>query len=303
MEHKTLVSKIKKLKKKKNAVILVHNYQRKEIYEVADFIGDSLELAKKAANVKADIIVFCGVDFMAETAKILSPNSKVLLPAKDASCPMANMLSIEKLRELKTRHPSANVVAYVNTTAEIKAEAYICCTSVNCVDVVNSVPSQKVIFVPDANLSMWVRSHIDKQIISCEGFCYVHDNILVEQIKRAKELHPDAKVMAHPEAKMEILKLADHVTGTGGMIEYAKTSDTKEFIVATEEGMINRLEKEVPDKTFYAIGGVCFNMKKNSLEKVYEALDKEQYEIHVDEEIAKKAKVALDRMIKLCNKK
>ena len=296
---KELVKKISTLKQQKRAVILVHNYQRSEIYEVADFIGDSLELAKKAAGTNARIIVFCGVDFMAETAKILAPESKVLLPAKDATCPMANMLTVEKLRELKSLHPDAGVVSYVNTNAGIKAESDACCTSMNAIQIVEKLPQNKIIFVPDIHLGQWVQKHTKKEIITCEGFCFVHSKILVQQAKRAKRLHPKAALIAHPEAPLELLELSDHVTGTGGMIKYAKESSAKEFIVATEEGMINRLIMEIPEKKFYAIGGVCFNMKKTTLEKVYEALDREKFEIKVDTEIAKKAKKALDKMMEL----
>ena len=299
MEQRELIGKINSLKKEKDAIILVHNYQRPEIYEVADFIGDSLDLAKKAAASKAKIIVFCGVDFMAETAKILSPESKVLLPIKTASCPMANMIDAEKVRELKKKHPDAAVVSYVNTTAEVKAESDVCCTSMNAIAIVNKLPQKKIIFLPDKHLGAWIKAHTDKEVILCEGFCFVHAKILEEEAKLAKKNHPEARLVAHPEAPMEVLKLADHVTGTGGMIKYAKESNAREFIIATEEGMVNRLIKEVPNKKFYPIGGVCFNMKKNTLEKTYESLEKEQYEIIVDEEIAKKARKALEKMIEL----
>ncbi|MCK5283760.1 MAG: quinolinate synthase NadA [Nanoarchaeota archaeon] len=299
MENSELIKKINQLKKQKNAVILVHNYQRKEIYEIADFIGDSLDLAKKAANTDAETIVFCGVDFMAETAKILSPKSKVLLPSKDASCPMAQMITVEKLRKLKQLHPEAAVVSYVNTNADIKAESTACCTSMNAIEIVNKLPNEKIIFIPDIHLGEWVKNHTNKEIILCNGFCFVHSKILLEQAKKAKQIHPEAMLVAHPESPIEVLELADHVTGTGGMIRYAKENSAKEFIIATEEGMVNRLIKEVPDKKFYAIGGVCFNMKKTTLEKVFESLEKEQYEIIIDEEIAKKARKALDKMIEL----
>ncbi|MBD3163936.1 quinolinate synthase NadA [Candidatus Woesearchaeota archaeon] len=299
MMNKKLIQKINSLKKQKQAIILVHNYQRKEIYEIADFIGDSLDLAKKASKSKAKIIIFCGVDFMAETAKILSPSSKVLLPAKSAACPMANMITVNKLKELKAKHPGAAVVSYVNTNADIKAESDACCTSMNAIRIVERLPQKKIIFIPDVHLGEWVKAHTEKDIIACKGFCYVHSKILEEQAKKAKQLHPGAKLVAHPESPMEVLKLADYVTGTGGMIKYARESESEEFIIATEEGMVNRLIKEVPNKKFYAIGGVCFNMKKITLEKAYDSLEKEQFEIKVDKEIAKKAKKALDRMIEL----
>jgi quinolinate synthase len=299
MEQKELIEKINQLKKEKDAIILVHNYQRKEIYEVADFIGDSLDLSRKAAETKAKIIVFCGVDFMAETAKILSPKCKVLLPAKDAGCPMAHMITLEKLREMKKLHPNAAVVSYVNTYAEIKAESDACCTSANSIDIVNKLPNKEIIFVPDINLGRWVQEHTDKKIILCEGFCIVHQKFTVDQLKKAKSLHPNAKIISHPESPMEVLNLSDYVRGTQGMLRAAKEDPSKEFIIFTEEGMVNRLIREMPDKKFYAIGSVCFNMKKTTLEKVYQALEKEQFEITVPEEIAKKAKKALDKMIEL----
>ena len=299
MEQKELIDRINELKKKKKAVILVHNYQREEIYKVADFIGDSLDLAKKAASVDAEIIVFCGVDFMAETAKILSPKSKVLLPSRDATCPMAQMITVEKLREMKSKYPDAAVISYVNTNADIKAESDVCCTSMNAIHIVEKIPQQKIIFIPDVHLGEWVKEHTKKEIITCEGFCFVHSKILVDSAKKAKELHPNAKLVAHPESPLEVLKIADLVTGTGGMIKYVKEDSAKEFIIATEEGMINRLIKDVPEKKFYAIGGVCFNMKKTTLERVYDAINEEKYEINVDSEIARKAKKALDKMIDL----
>jgi quinolinate synthase len=299
MEQKELIDKINKLKKEKGAILLVHNYQRPEIYEVADFIGDSLDLSKKAAKSDAKIIVFCGVDFMAETAKILSPKSKVLLPVKSATCPMANMVDVGKLREMKKQHPDAAVVSYVNTTADVKAESDVCCTSMNAVKIVDNMPQKKIIFVPDIHLGEWIKAHTKKEVILCKGFCHVHSEILLEQAKKAKQLRPEAKLVAHPECPMEVLDLADHVTGTGGMITYAKESDAKEFIIATEEGMVNRLLKDVPGKRFYPIGGVCFNMKKITLEKIYEALEKGQHEITIDEKIAEKARKALQRMLEL----
>jgi len=293
-----LVKDINDLKKKKNAIILVHNYQRPEIYEVADFLGDSLDLAKKAASAEADIIVFCGVDFMAETAKILSPRSKVLLPAKNATCPMANMIDASQLREMKAKHPSAKVVSYVNSTAEVKAESDYCCTSMNALKIVNSIPGD-IIFIPDKHMGEWIKKKTNRNIILYEGFCYVHAKIMEENVKLAKKNHPNAKVIAHPECPKEVFRLADHITGTGGMITYSKEDSAGEFIVATEEGMVNRLKLEVPGKKFYAVGGVCVNMKKITLEKVYDALKNEQFEIDVDRDISIKAKKAIDRMLEM----
>lgn len=291
-----LVERINALKKEKEAIILVHNYQRKEIYEVADFIGDSLALSKEAAKTKAKIIVFCGVDFMAESAKILNPNKKVLIPTRVAKCPMAAMINSEQLREFKQKH-KAPVVCYINTTADVKAYSDVCCTSMNAVDIVNSLSKDKIIFVPDQNLGKYVQSKSNKKLILWPGYCYVHANISAEKIKEAKLLHPRAKVIAHPECRPEVLKLADHICGTGGMIKYVKESKAKEFIIATEEGMCNRLEREVKGKIFYRAGGVCFNMKEITLERVYNSLKYEQYEIKLSQEIIKAAYKALARML------
>jgi quinolinate synthase len=296
---KELIDKINKLKKEKNAVILVHNYQRPEIYEIADALGDSLGLAKKAVETDAKIIVFCGVDFMAESAKILNPGKVVLHPEKLSACPMANMVTVSQVLEAKKKHPLAVVVSYVNTPAEVKAVSDICCTSSNAVKVVNSLKEDEVIFVPDRNLGTYVQTKTDKKVILLEGHCYVHDKVLVEDVKKAKELHPDAKVMVHPECKMEVINCADAVCSTGQMMTYAKESDAKEFIVVTECGMVNRLKQEMPDKTFWAVGGICLQMKKITLEKIYDCLLNETNKVELDEEVIEKAKKALDNMLKV----
>ncbi|MBL7055014.1 quinolinate synthase NadA [Candidatus Woesearchaeota archaeon] len=296
-EQKELIEKINKLKKEKDAVILVHNYQRPEIYEVADHIGDSLGLSQEASKTKAKIIVFCGVDFMAETAKILNPDKKVLLPTKSAQCPMAAMVTVKELKELKEKYPDAAVISYVNTSAETKAESDICCTSRNFVEITDSLPNKEVIFVPDEHMGNYLQTKTDKKIIIWKGYCYVHTKISAENIKKAKQLHPAAEFIAHPECPMEILEIADKVCSTEGMIKYAKQSKAKEFIIATEEGMLNRLKKEVLGKKFYAAGGVCFNQKSINLENLYEALKKEQFEIKIPEEIRIKAKKAVERMM------
>ncbi len=297
MANKELIDKINQLKKEKKAVILVHNYQRKEIYEIADFLGDSLELAKKAVNTDAEIIVFCGVDFMAEAAKVLNPEKLVLIPDTLANCPMANMITTEKVEKIKQEHPNAAVVSYINTTAEIKAISDICCTSANSVIVVNSLEQDEIIFTPDKNLAAYTQTKTDKKIIPVEGYCYVHDKISSEEVKKAKELYPTAKVIAHPECRMEILNLADAICSTSQMITYAKKSDNKEFIVVTECGMSNVLKKLIPEKTFYPLGGTCIQMKKITLNKVYDCLKNETNPIEVNKEIAKKAKLALKRML------
>jgi quinolinate synthase len=297
MDNQELVRKINKLKKEKNAVILVHNYQRPEIYEVADFIGDSLELCVRAAKTDAKIIVFCGVDFMAESAKILSPDKIVLHPEKLSECPMAHMVSAEQIKEMRKKYPKAVVVSYVNTTVEVKAESDICCTSSNAVDIVNSLKEDEVIFAPDKNLALYVQTKTKKKIIPVEGHCYVHDKILAEGVKKAKENYPTAEVLVHPECRMDVINLADAACSTSQMISYSKKSNAKEFIIVTECGMVNRLKKEIPEKAFYAIGGVCFQMKKISLEKVYESLKNEKVKIEIPEKTMIKAKKALDRMI------
>jgi quinolinate synthase len=294
-----LVDKINNLKKKKNAVILVHNYQRPEIYKVADLIGDSYGLSKKATETKAKFIVFCGVDFMAESAYILNPEKTVLIPTKEAKCPMAAMVTAQEFRELKAKHPNAAVVSYVNTTAEVKAESDICCTSANAVEVVNSLKQKEVIFVPDENLAKYVQRFTDKKIIPWNGWCYVHARFTAEGLKEAKRLHPDAKVVVHPECVPAVIDLADKVASTTGMIEYVKKSTDEKFIIATEIGLIERLKLEAPDKICLQAppGGTCVQMKKNYLPFVLESLEKEQYKVTVPEDIRVKAKEALDKML------
>lgn len=296
---KELIEKINQLKKEKNAVCLVHNYQTPDIYEIADYIGDSLDLSQAAARTDADIIVFCGVDFMAESAKILSPEKKVLHPNTQAKCPMAHMVTPEALREKKKQYPDAEVACYVNTTTDIKAESDICTTSANAVEIVNSVKKDQIIFVPDRNLGQYAQSRTSKKIILWDGYCYVHDKISLESAKRAKALYPNAELMAHPECRLEVLNLADAVCSTSQMLTYAKKSHAKEFIVATEEGMVKRLEREFPLKKFHAIGGICTQMKEITLHNICESLEKEQFEIKLDENLRKKAKTALDRMLEL----
>ncbi len=296
-----LVKKINKLKKEKNAVILVHNYQRPEIYEIADFLGDSLELARNAVQTNAKIIVFCGVDFMAESAKILNPDKMVLHPSKISICPMARMITPEKVLELKRKYPNAAVASYINTTAEVKAISDVCCTSANSVKVVNSLKEDEVIFTPDKNLAIYTQTKSSKKIIPTEGHCYVHGNITAESLKKAKENYPNAKAMVHPECRMDVINLGDAVCSTSQMISYAKQSDAKEFIVVTECGMVNRLKRDMPEKTFYALGGTCLQMKKITLENVYDCLLNEKNKVELKKEIMDKARKALERMLELSN--
>ena len=298
-ETEKLIKEINELKKQKNAVILVHNYQRPEIYEVADFMGDSLELARKAETTDAKIIAFCGVDFMAESAKILNPDKMVLHPEKLSVCPMAQMVTKEQILEMKKNYPKAIVVSYVNTTAEVKAVSDICCTSANAVKVVNSLEEDEVIFTPDKHLAAYVQTKTKKKIIPVEGYCYVHAKITEEEVKKAKENYPDAKVMVHPECKIEVIKLADVVASTSQMIKYLKESSAKEFIAVTECGMVHRLKREMPDKKFYAVGGTCIQMKEITLDKVYDCLKNETNHVEIDKEIMDKARKSLKRMIEI----
>jgi len=299
MEQNSLIEKINRLKKQKKAVILAHVYQRPEIYQVADFIGDSYGLSKQATKTDADLIVFCGVDFMAESAYILNPTKTVLIPTKQANCPMAAMVDVDGLRELKTKYPEAAVVSYVNTTAEVKAESDICCTSANAVNVVNSLEEKKVIFVPDSNLAKYVMRNTDKQIIPWNGWCYVHTKFSPEGIVKAKAKHVEAKVLVHPECVPEVVDLADEVFSTTGMINYVQESPDQIFIIGTEVGVVERLQQMFPEKTFYQAppGGTCLQMKKTTLELVLKSLEKEQFKVVVPENIRVRAQKALDRML------
>lgn len=320
-----MIDEILRLKAERRAVIVAHNYQRDEVQQLADFCGDSLELSRIAASTDCETIVFCGVDFMAESASVLSPHKTVLLPEAGATCPMADMIRTDEprkvwkefpgyreqpllvypigytLRDIKAEHPGAPVVTYVNTTAAVKAESDVCCTSANVIDVVNSLPQDKVICVPDRNLSAWAQKNTSKQIISWDGFCHVHDRITAIDITAARKEHPEAVLMAHPECRMEVLELADHVTSTSGMLRYAKQSTAREFIVGTEVGLMFRLRQENPDKIFYPLRAdmICPNMKKTTLKSVYEALRDLKNVVKVPEDIRIPAKRALDRMLQI----
>lgn len=296
----TLSKEILDLKKQNNAVILAHLYQRPEIQDVADFVGDSLGLSQQAAATDAEIIVFCGVHFMAESAAILSPDKLVLLPEMNAGCPMADMITAEQLREKKRRHPDAVVVCYVNSSAEVKAESDICCTSANAVKVVQSIPAEKqVLFVPDKNLGHYVSLKANRPVIFWEGYCNTHDKLTLDDIKGRKNLHPRAKVMVHPECRPEVVAAADAVFSTSGMIKYAKESSDREFIVGTESGIMHQLHKECPGKEFYMASNklVCPNMKSTTLEKVKWALETKEPKVTVSEDIRLKAIASLERML------
>ncbi|MFH1313136.1 MAG: quinolinate synthase NadA [Candidatus Eisenbacteria bacterium] len=299
MTENGLKERVLKLKRKKDALILVHNYQVAEVQEVGDYIGDSLELARKATEVKTSVIVFCGVRFMAETAKILNPDVKVLIPRSDAGCPMADMITRDDVIDLKKKYPGAVVCSYVNTNADVKAETDICCTSANAVEVIESIDSDRVVFTPDKNLASYVGRKVSTEIIPFDGYCYVHTRFSPQDIERSRAAHPGAVVLVHPECNPEVVDLADEVLSTSGMLRFARESDASEFIVATEEGLIGRMSREIPGKAFYSAGRAhfCFNMKKIRLEDVYRSLDEEIYEVVVDPPIMEKARVSLERMI------
>lgn len=297
-----ITEKIHELKKKRNAVILAHNYQRGDVQDIADFTGDSLGLSRQAAKTKADIIVFCGVHFMAETASILCPDKMVLLPDEHAGCPMANMITLRELRIKKKEHPNARVVCYVNSTAAIKAESDICCTSSNAMKIVSSIPrDQEILFIPDKSLGGYVSSRLNRPMILWEGYCPTHHRILAEYIIKLKSEYPGAKVVVHPECTPDVIALADHVASTTGIARYCKETDAGEFIIGTETGILHRLRKENPEKKFYAITQLadCSNMKLISLEKVLWSLEDLVYQIKVPDDIASKARVAIQKMLDL----
>ncbi len=297
------IVEIHKLKEERDAVVLAHNYQRPEIFEVADFIGDSLELARQAAKVKADVIVFCGVHFMAETAKILNPEKTVLLPDLRAGCSLADSVDAESLaarkEELRAIYPDLAVVTYVNTTAEVKAESDVCCTSSNAVKIVNALPNRHILFVPDENLARYVQEETDKTVIAWNGNCYVHHQIQPEQIAAIKKGLPHVKVLAHPECRADVLELADAVLSTSGMVRYAKESRATEFLVVTECGLSDRLLLELPEKKFYKVCKLCRYMKMITLEDTLESLRCMRHKITLPEEIREGAERALRKMIEL----
>ncbi len=298
-----IIEKIKKLKKERKAVILAHNYQIPEVQDIADFVGDSLGLSIQAAQTDAQVIVFCGVHFMAETAKILSPEKTVLLPARDAGCPMADMITANQLRDLKAAHPGAKVMCYVNTSAEVKAECDLCCTSANAVKMVGEVlkDAEEIIFVPDQYLAAFVTAKTGRKFITWPGFCPTHARILPEHIDAARTRHPGAVVMVHPECRPEVAAIADMVISTGGMSRYARETTALEIIVGTEPGIIHRLKKEIPDKIFHPVSDavICPNMKKTNLEKILWSLEDMVHPIEVPEAIAGRARRCIDAMLSI----
>ena len=298
-DFKQLKKRIDELKRELRTVIVAHNYQRPEVQDIADFVGDSLELSRQCTEVDAKTIVFCGVRFMAETAAILNPDRTILLSEGSAGCPLADMINIDKLREWKQRYPRASVVCYINSSAEIKAESDICCTSANGVKVVESIVNGDILFVPDYNLGHYISTQTKKNIILYPGFCYVHHRIKPGQVKLAKELHPEAQVIVHPECRPEVINLADAVLSTSQMLRYAKASSHNSFIIGTEEGLLHHLRLENPDKSFYLISNdqICTDMKKTTLETVVQTMELRQNIVTVPEAIRLKAKQAVDRML------
>ncbi|MDD5634228.1 MAG: quinolinate synthase NadA [Candidatus Omnitrophica bacterium] len=294
--------KIRDLKKERDALIVAHNYQRDEIQEIADITGDSYALARAVTKAKQKTVVFCGVKFMAESAHILSPKKTVLLPVEEAGCPLADMITVEKLRQKKEQYPEAAVVCYVNSTAAVKAESDICCTSSNAIQIVRSLKEDKVIFVPDKNLGRYVREHIpEKELILWDGYCVVHMRLTSEEVIRDKKLHPNAEFIAHPECRKEVLELADYIGSTAGMLKYVKGSSCKEFIVGTEIGIIYRLQRDNPGKKFYVPTEqfVCANMKLTTLGWLARSLEKMVYKVTLPGDMVEKAKKSLERMLEV----
>ncbi len=297
-----LVESINKLKKAKNAIILAHCYQPAEIDLVADFVGDSLALSQEAAKTNAQIIVFAGVYFMAQTAKILSPDKKVLLPQMNAGCKMADMITYNQLMEFKAKYPHIPAVCYVNSTAEVKSECDVCCTSSNAVEIVKSIKSDKILFLPDTYLGKWVEKQLGNvEVITYPGFCPTHLQIKPADIENIRKKYPQAAVLAHPECNTEVSEMADYVGSTTGIMNYVKNSKNKEFVIATEQGVTDRLIRDYPDKKFIPVKEniICPTMKMTSLEDILEVLDKETNEIVVDEKIAQKAAKCIDRMLEV----
>lgn len=297
-----LIERIKKLKKEKNAIILAHSYQNIEVDEVADFVGDSLYLSQKAKDTTADIIVFAGVYFMAQTAKIISPDKKVLLPNLNAGCLMADMINLHQMVDFKKKHPNLPTVCYINSTAEVKSECDICCTSSNAIEIVKSLNAPKVLFVPDANLGKYVESQLDGvDVITYNGCCPVHDNVTEQNILDARKNYPQAKILIHPECKPSVSILGDYIGSTSGIIDYVKNSDEKQFVIVTEKGVADRLRRDYPNKEFILISNnmLCESMKLTTLEEILYSLENEVNEITLDEDVRKRSASCIERMLKV----
>lgn len=297
------IEEIKKLKKEKNAVVLAHCYQNIEIDEVADYVGDSLYLSQMAAKTSADMIIFAGVYFMAQTAKILNPSKKVILPNIKAGCDMADMVNLQQLREFKNKYPNIPTVCYINSTAEVKSECDICCTSSNAIKIVESLKAEKVLFLPDQNLGKWVEKQLENvEVITYKGYCPIHNKLDPKGIKETKLQYPNALVLAHPECTKDFSELADYVGSTTGIMNFVKNSNDEQFIVATEKGVLDRLKRDYPNKQFYDINNkpsICQSMKLNTIQDIYLALKNEEPEITVDKEISQKALKCIERMLEV----
>lgn len=297
---KEMLDEIKRMKHEKNAVIVAHNYQVDDVQDLADVVGDSFKLSQYCANTDADVVVFCGVHFMAESAKILSPEKTVLLPEIHAGCPMADMVTAQALREEKRKYPNAAVVCYINSSADVKAECDICCTSSNALRVIKSLKNDEILFVPDQNLGSFIANQIpEKTIHLWKGYCITHHRVGKKDVEEAKKAHPDALLLAHPECRPEVVEMADFVGSTAQIIEYAKNSSHNKFLIGTEMGILHKLKNDSPDKLFYLLstGLICPNMKKTTVESVYLSLKEMRYEITLDREVAEKAKKALQAML------
>jgi len=302
MDQFQMIEEIKKLKKEKNAIILAHNYQIPEVQEIADVVGDSLKLSQVAAETDHDMIIFCGVHFMAESAKVLSPDKKVILPVLEAGCPMADMVTGDDLREFKRLNPGVPVVTYVNSSADVKAESDICCTSSNAVNVVKSLGAKKILFAPDRNLGHYVQKQVpETEIMRWDGFCITHERVTVREVEASRKMRPNTPILVHPECNPAVVELADFVGSTSQIIDHVKNSDEKSFIIGTEMGILHTLRKQNPEKHFRVLSGhlTCYNMKKTMLENVYKAIKDEMFEITVPDETRQKAFEALDRMLKV----
>ncbi|MBT9172736.1 MAG: Quinolinate synthase A [Syntrophomonadaceae bacterium] len=301
MAKQQLLEKVNELKARRNAVILAHNYQIEEVQDAADYIGDSFGLSRIAAETTADVIVFCGVHFMAEGAALLAPDKIVLLPEIMAGCPMADMVTVEALREKKKQHPGATVVTYVNSSAAVKAESDICVTSANAVKVVNALVCEELLFVPDKNLASFVADRTDKKVIAWEGYCVTHHRVSLHDVRMAREAHPDAVIVVHPECRPEVVKASDHAFSTGGILQFARETQHRKLIIGTEMGIMYRLRQENPDKEFFLLsqGLICPNMKYTTLEKVVRALETLQPQITVPDNVREGARRALLRMLEI----
>ncbi len=301
MNKQEMAERINRLKKERGAIIIVHNYQVGDVQDVGDFIGDSLELSRKAAEVDEKVILFCGVHFMAETAAILSPDKTVLIPEIKAGCPMADMITADEMREWKRAYPGRKAVCYVNTSAAVKAECDICCTSANALQVVKHVEGDEVLFAPDKNLASYIARTSQKKIIPWDGYCYVHNNIFPRHVREKRKEYPDAELWVHPECRPEVIDMADKVLSTGGMVREARATKKKTILVGTEAGMACRLNKENPERRFVPVKqeGLCSNMKKITLPKVLAALEEMKYKVEVPQEIAMRARGAIEKMIQL----